>query len=57
LIRRLLVFNPTKRATADEALSMPFVQVKMPMIASDRLRWPLMTSDDLRWPLMTSDGL
>jgi len=57
LIRRLLVFNPTKRATADEALSMPFVQVKMPMIVSDRLRWPLMTSDDLRWPLMTSDGL
>jgi len=27
LIRRLLVFNPTKRATADEALSMPFVQL------------------------------
>ena len=34
LIRRLLVFNPNKRATADEALSMPFVQVSGPIAPS-----------------------
>ena len=46
LIRRLLVFNPNKRATADEALSMPFVQVSGPIAPLIRLIAPLITADE-----------
>ena len=52
LIRRLLVFNPNKRATADEALSMPFVQVSGPIAPLIRLIAPLIR---LIAPLITAD--
>ena len=52
LIRRLLVFNPNKRATADEALSMPFVQVSGPFAPLIRL---IATLIRLIAPLITAD--